>query len=47
LRGIVRADRADIRISGDKAYYDVAGDYIRRRRPSMSRSTGTEHLYMN
>jgi antirestriction protein ArdC len=26
---LMRASRADIRIGGDKAYYDVAGDYIR------------------
>jgi antirestriction protein ArdC len=26
---LIRATRADIRIGGDKAYYDVAGDYIR------------------
>jgi antirestriction protein ArdC len=26
---LIRATGADIRIGGDKAYYDVAGDYIR------------------
>lgn len=26
---LIRATRADIRIGGDKAYYDVAGDFIR------------------
>jgi antirestriction protein ArdC len=26
---LIRATKADIRIGGDKAYYDVAGDYIR------------------
>jgi antirestriction protein ArdC len=26
---LIRATAADIRIGGDKAYYDVAGDYIR------------------
>jgi antirestriction protein ArdC len=29
LEELIRATRADIRIGGDKAYYDVAGDYIR------------------
>jgi antirestriction protein ArdC len=29
LDELIRATRADIRIGGDKAYYDVAGDYIR------------------
>lgn len=26
---LIRATRADVRIGGDKAYYDVAGDFIR------------------
>jgi antirestriction protein ArdC len=29
VQDLIRATGADIRIGGDKAYYDVAGDYIR------------------
>ena len=49
VEDLIRATGADIRIGGDKAYYDVTGDYIRvpRHRPSTSRSTGTERPYAN
>jgi antirestriction protein ArdC len=43
---LIRATGADVRIGGDKAYYDVAGDYIRVPPPQAfyNQSTGTDSL---
>ncbi len=46
VEALIRASGADVRIGGERAYYDVGGDFVRvpPRKPISSRSTGTGRL---